>query len=135
MALARSTVAPIVHREPFEPGRDNGAMDERGKRLGMNEAVFREVNERLRELGEAFSPLTEKAEFVCECGNGSCIEHIRMPLPDYEEIRANAKRFFVIKGHERPDYEKVVVEREQYVVVEKLPGGPAGLAIREERRR
>jgi len=109
-------------------------MDERGKRVGLNEIVFREVNERLRELGEGFAVTTEEADFVCECGNGSCVEHIRMPVRSYEEIRADPKRFFVIKGHELPEYEKVVADTENYLVVEKLPGGPAGLAISEDPR-
>jgi hypothetical protein len=109
-------------------------MDERGKRIGMNEAMFREMNERLRELGESFSVVAEEAEFVCECGDTSCIEHVRMPLPAYEEIRADPKRFFVVKGHEEPEYGKVIVERERYDVVEKLPGGPAGVAIRKDPR-
>jgi hypothetical protein len=109
-------------------------VDERGKRIGQNEVLFREVNERLRELGEGFSLVAERAEFVCECGNGSCLERIHMPLAAYEEIRTNPKRFFVIKGHELPEYEKVVEERADYLIVEKLPGGPAGFAIREDPR-
>lgn len=109
-------------------------MEERGKRVGLNEAVFREVNERLRELGEGFSIVTEQAEFVCECADSTCVEHVRMALPAYEEIRSDPKRFFVIKGHELPEFEKVVSEEEGYLVVEKLPGGPAGIAIREDPR-
>jgi hypothetical protein len=109
-------------------------MDERGRRVGENEALFRAVNERLRELGEGFSLVAEEAEFVCECANTSCTERIRMPLGKYEEIRSDPKRFFLVKGHEIPEYEKVVEELEGYVVVEKLPGGAAGLAIREDPR-
>lgn len=109
-------------------------MDERGKRLGKNEVLFREVNERLRELGEGFSLVSEGGDFVCECANSSCTEHVRMPLQAYEEIRAEPTRFFVVKGHEEPDYERVIEEREQYLVVEKLPGGPAGVAIRDDPR-
>lgn len=109
-------------------------MDERGTRIGRNEILFREVNERLRELGEGFSMVTQEAEFVCECGNGSCVERVHMSLDAYEEIRADAKRFFVVKGHEHPEYEKVVEERTDFLVVEKLPGGPAGFAIRDDPR-
>jgi hypothetical protein len=109
-------------------------MDERGKRIGKNEVLFRDVNERLRELGESFGVVTEEAEFVCECGNRSCIEHIRMPLPAYEEIRSDPKRFFIFKGHENTEYEKVVAETKGYLVVEKLPGGAAGVAIRDDPR-
>lgn len=97
--------------------------------------VFREVNERLRELGEGFSLVSDRAEFVCECGNSSCVQRIAMPLAEYERVRGDPKWFFVVKGHETPDYEHVVAENETYAVVEKLPGGPAGLAIKDDPRR
>jgi hypothetical protein len=109
-------------------------VDDRGKRIGQNEVLFREVNERLRELGEGFSLVAEEAEFVCECGSSTCTEHIRMTLSKYEAVRSNPKRFFVRHGHEIPEYEKVVEEDEGYLVVEKLPGGPAGIAIRDDPR-
>jgi hypothetical protein len=110
-------------------------VDERGMRIGKNESLFREVNERLRELGEAFSGMTETAEFICECGNSTCTERLQLTLSTYEEIRSDPKRFFVVKGHELPEYEKLVAEKGHYLVVEKLPGGPAGLAIKEDPRR
>jgi hypothetical protein len=109
-------------------------MDEHAKHVGENEVVFREVNERLRELGEGFSLVSNTAEFVCECGQPDCMERVRMSLAAYEEIRSDPKRFFVIKGHELPEYERIVEEREEYLVVEKRPGGPAGMAIREDPR-
>ena len=119
-----------------ELGRSSiiNAVDERGRRVGENEALFRDINERLRDLGEGFSLVAEEAEFVCECADTTCAERIRMSLPKYEEVRTDPKRFFVIKGHEIPEYEKVVQDLGEYVVVEKLPGGPAGLAIREDPR-
>lgn len=109
-------------------------MDERGKRVGRNEALFRNVNERLRELGEGFSLVTEQTEFVCECANTSCTERIPLALSMYEEIRSDSKRFFVIKGHEEPEYEQIVSENDAYYIVEKLPGGAAGMAIRDDPR-
>jgi hypothetical protein len=109
-------------------------MNERGKRIGRNEALFREVNERLREVGEGFSLVTEEGEFVCECGNTTCTEAIRMPLDEYEHVRSDPKWFFIVPGHENVDYEKVIAERGRYLIVEKLPGGPAGIAIRDDPR-
>jgi uncharacterized protein YifE (UPF0438 family) len=109
-------------------------VDERGKRVGRNEVLFRKVNERLRELGEGFSLVSEEAEFVCECANTSCAERMHMPLPKYEEIRADPKRFFVLKGHEEPEYERIISENDRYYIVEKLPGGAAGIAIRDDPR-
>jgi hypothetical protein len=109
-------------------------MDERAKRVGRNEVLLREVNERLRELGEGFSLVAEESEFVCECADSSCVERVRMTLAAYEEVRSDPKRFIVVKGHELPEYEKIVEESSEYLVVEKLPGGPAGHAIREDPR-
>lgn len=109
-------------------------MDKRAKRVGENEVLFREINERLRELGESFSLVSDTTEFVCECANTSCTERVRLTLASYEEVRSDPKRFFVIKGHEEPEYEKVLGEKEEYLIVEKLPGGPAGIAIRDDPR-
>lgn len=109
-------------------------MDEQGKRIGQNEVVFREVNERLRELGESFSLVSELAEFVCECANTACTDRVQMPLSEYERIRSDPKWFLVVTGHEEPDYERVITENEFYAIVEKLPGGPAGIAIRDDPR-
>ena len=109
-------------------------MDERGRRLGENEIVFREVNERLRDLGEGFSLVSDLADFVCECGNTSCTERVRMTLADYEKVRSDPKHFVVVKGHEELEYERIVSSDEDYSVVEKLPGGPAGLAITDDPR-
>jgi hypothetical protein len=113
---------------------DNGPVDERAKRVGKNEVLFREVNERLRELGESFTMVTPDSEFVCECGNGSCTEQVRISLEAYEEIRADPKRFILVKSHEDLEFERVLWETEKYLVVEKLPGGPAGIAIRDDPR-
>jgi hypothetical protein len=114
--------------------RDNRIVDERGRRLGENEVVFREVNERLRELGESFSLVSDVAEFVCECAKRSCTERVQLTLPEYEHVRSDPKWFVVISGHEELDYERVIEQTDTYSIVEKLPGGPAGVAINEDPR-
>lgn len=109
-------------------------MDERGRRVGQNEVVFREINERLRELGEGFSMVSEVAEFVCECGSTSCVDRVQMTLEEYEHVRAEPTWFTIIDGHQEPRYERVVERREAYAIVEKLPGGPAEIAISDDPR-
>jgi hypothetical protein len=109
-------------------------VDERGRRLGENEVVFREVNERLRELGESFSMVSQVGEFVCECANTSCTERIQLTLPEYEHVRSDPKWFVIYPGHEALDYERVIEQTDSYTIVEKLPGGPAGVAINEDPR-
>ena len=49
-------------------------IDERERRLGLNEALFREVNERLGGLNEAFGEVTNRMELVCECADPGCAE-------------------------------------------------------------
>ena len=110
-------------------------MDERGRRIGLNEVLFREVNERLREIGEGFSFAAETADFVCECGDLSCAELISMTLTDYERVRQESTQFVIKQGHEVVDVERVVEECPQYQVVAKRAGGAAELAIAEDDRR
>jgi hypothetical protein len=103
-------------------------VDGRDERFVRNETLFRQVNERLREISEGFSLATESADFVCECGSGSCAEPIRMTLAEYEAIRAEPELFFVVPGHEIGDVESIVDNRDGYDVVRKDPGGPAEVA-------
>jgi hypothetical protein len=103
-------------------------MDERAKRIGLNEAVFREVNERVRSINEGFGGRLETAEFVCECGDTACTERIRLTMTEYENLRAKPTHFAIKDGHEIPDVEDVVERCENYIVVEKKAGDPAELA-------
>jgi hypothetical protein len=99
-------------------------LDERFARQARNEALFREVNERIAQLGEAaeaWSP-DGTVEFLCECGeDGGCGERIRMPLEAYERVRAQDDRFAVKPGHETLELERAVEWTDAYVVVDKIP--------------
>jgi len=104
-------------------------MDEQERRVGLNEALFREVNERLRGLNEAFGEVTHRVELVCECASPACIERITMSLPEYRELRASPTDFVVVPGHVVPtDVEEVVVRGSGWEIIRKRPGGPAELA-------
>jgi hypothetical protein len=100
------------------------ASDPRSDRAARNEALFRRVNERVEEINEAFKPILEDTEFFCECADINCMEKIRMTLPEYEALRDVSTHFAVRAGHVLPDAERVVEERAEYVIVEKL--GQAG---------
>ena len=106
-------------------------MDDRAERIGKNEALFRQINERLKELGESFSLVAEQSEFVCECGDATCAEPLQMTLAEYERVRANPEWFAIRPGHEIPDVETVVETHRGYVVVEKDPGPGAAVAEAE----
>ncbi len=98
-------------------------MDERAERIGKNEALFREVNERIEEVADGI-----RTEFLCECGDVECTQPVTLALAEYELVRAEPDRFAVLPGHELLDVEEVVESHEGYVVVRKHPGGPAELA-------
>ena len=104
-------------------------MDERKRRIGENEALFRTVNETVDELNRGLAALTDETiDIVCECGDIDCQQRLVVPLPAYEHVRSESVLFFVVPGHELPSTETVVEETSGYNVVRKDPGGPAAIA-------
>lgn len=104
--------------------------DERARRVGHNEALYRQVNERIEELNEAFDAITGDFAVICECGDLDCTEQISVSRDAYERTRANPARFLVRPGHEEPEVEQVVARDGDYVVVEKTP--PEAVRVAEE---
>ena len=94
-------------------------MGERERRLGLNEAMFREVNERVEDINRTFGSLTGSFEIICECGVTTCTERISVPVSDYERARSNPLHFLLHVGHEDPLVERVIENRETFVIVEK----------------
>lgn len=99
-------------------------MSSREERIGKNEALFREVNERIREITTA----NGDAEFLCECGDPTCAQPIVVSIDEYEAVRSVPTRFLVVPGHEVDDLEEVVGANERFAVVEKRRGLPSDLA-------
>jgi hypothetical protein len=94
----------------------------REERLAGNEALFREVNERVAEVATQFIEVethTERVNFTCECGRADCAEPITMTIAQYEAIRAESTHFAVALGHEQPEIEVVIERHPSYFVVEK----------------
>jgi hypothetical protein len=91
------------------------------ERVGKNEALFREVNERIRELNTAFDDSTTDAvDFVCECSLEGCRDYVPLTLAEYADVRADPTHFLVAAGHLwHPDNEREIVRRDRYWVVEK----------------
>jgi hypothetical protein len=48
------------------------------ERIAKTEALFRNVNEGIKEASDRFD--SDAAEFVCECGDAACTERIQVPL-------------------------------------------------------
>jgi hypothetical protein len=103
-------------------------MDERERRIGLNEAVFREANERIQELNQTFATVTDRLVLVCECGDGACAQQISMAPAAYEELRGDPANFAIVPGHDIPDVEQVIATHEEYAVVRKGHGIPRQIA-------
>ena len=103
-------------------------MDERARRIGANEALYRSVNEKIEELSAAFGTITETMSVVCECGDANCVEQIEVSIADYERIRSDPTFFIIRPGHEIPDVEEVVEEHDAFHVVKKVKGEAEELA-------
>jgi uncharacterized Zn finger protein len=91
----------------------------RQRRAARNQSLFREVNERI----EALQRSTNQVEFVCECCDRECVEHVPLTIDEYESIRSEPNSFFVLRGHEKHDIEGVIREGDRYLVVAKSGAG------------
>jgi hypothetical protein len=92
------------------------------ERLAKNEAFFRQVNERIKDVAGGFGG--DRFEFLCECSDPGCTERITLTIEEYEAVRANPTRFVLARGHIAPEIEHVIERREDHVVIEK--DGTAG---------
>jgi hypothetical protein len=98
------------------------ASDHRDERAAMNQMLFRDLNERVKDLDSSFTVVIPVGAWICECANDGCSERIRMSAEEYEVIRSDGARFFVAAGDEHvwPDVEDVTDRNDRYWIVEKF---------------
>lgn len=96
--------------------------DGRSARAARNQSLFREINERVRDLNEGFSLLLPLGEWVCECADHLCAERISLSASEYEAVRENGTNFVVAPGlaHVWEDVERVTERTDRYWIVETL---------------
>jgi hypothetical protein len=95
-------------------------MDIRETRFGLNEAVFREVNERIKGLANLFKWREPEAlDLVCDCRDATCCQRIEMTRAEYEALRAVDTQFALYPGHAEPEIERVISSHQRYEVVAK----------------
>src|SRR3954452_11283624 len=115
-----------------ERGREPSFVsNQTGKRIGQNEALFREVNERIGGLQGSLG-IAGALDIVCECGTADCTERFSISRDDYVALRDNPRRFVVVPGHEASEVEVAVavVVGDGYLVVEKTD--PDAVEVAEE---
>jgi hypothetical protein len=91
-------------------------MSAREQRIAANEALFRDVNER---IARNDAPHSDTLEIICECGDADCLERITVTLADYEQARSNATLFLAKPGHIKADAEQVVADHTDHQLVRK----------------
>ena len=98
---------------------------ERQERAARNQSLFREVNERIKNVNDGFHVFTALNDWVCECAIDSCVERIEMTTQEYEHVRQHGARFFVAPkdDHVWPEAERVVERLPNYWIVEKIELG------------
>jgi hypothetical protein len=104
-------------------------VEKRLEQQSRNEALMREVNERIAEVDKAaeennFAPDETLFEFLCECGASdgeaaACEERVLMTVNEYDQVRSQDDRFALYPGHESDLLESVVARTERYVIVDK----------------
>jgi hypothetical protein len=103
-------------------------------RRARNEALFREVNERIVELETGLGGYDRDDSllvgFVCECPREDCNEMVEVTRDQYEAVRNKPRRFLVVPGHEDSDIAHVVERHASYLVIEKE--GRAGEIARQQ---
>lgn len=109
--------------------------EERIRRVGENEGLFRVVNERIESLNVAFAAITETMDVVCECGDLECAERVVLGISDYERVREDPTHFVLVPGHQMPGVETVIETGDGFIVVEKHDGVPAEVARETDPRR
>ena len=101
------------------PGGNDGQIDDRERRVIRNEVLFREVNERIEEINAGASR-SGLIEFLCECGEETCLDAVELTREEYERVRSVSDHFVMRPGHEHADFERVIDSSDRYVVIKKV---------------
>jgi hypothetical protein len=87
---------------------------------GRTHALFRSVNERVRDLNEAFTFALPVGDWVCECASHDCIDRLYLSLEEYAAVRAVPTRFFVSPGdsHVLSEIEDLIQRTDRFWTVQ-----------------
>jgi hypothetical protein len=102
--------------------------DERKRRIGENEGIFREVNEMVRRLDPTWMTI------LCECGDSTCRDQLVISYDEYARIREDSTLFVLRPGHDAIEAEQVVSKHVEFWIVRKHAGLPAAIARQTDPR-
>jgi hypothetical protein len=101
--------------------------------VARNEALFRQVNERIEEINQKLGD-DSPSDFLCECGDDDCTAPVSLTIAEYEDVRSEPTHFAIANGHEIIDVERVIGKNERYSVVEKFAGEAGRIAVETDPR-
>ena len=108
-------------------------MGAREERVARNETLFREVNERIKQVNVGLATV-EATDYLCECGDEGCTDPISLTMAEYEAVRAEPTHFAVVSGHVAPDIEQLVARTSRYSIVAKTDPDAVKVAVAEDPR-
>ena len=98
-------------------------MSRSAERSALNEAAFRAANEKIEQRRIELEVEDERTPYLCECEEPSCTEVLLLTRDEYGRARSSGRSFVVLPGH-TDDYDRVLMETDAYLIVEKT--GKAG---------
>jgi hypothetical protein len=105
------------------------------RRKAANEAVFRNVNERIEALQHSFAVAErEPLQMICECDQLDCMERVAIGVDAYELIRSQPDQFIVTPGHVDSEVDEVIGVTSNYLIVRKKKGDARGVAVETDPR-
>src|SRR5689334_15036359 len=88
------------------------------ERNARAQVINREVNDRIRELDEAFRR-HGRIEVMCECGRG-CSERIEVPVDEYDRARRESTYFLVTAPHVADEVDHAIEDHGSWLLVEAI---------------
>jgi hypothetical protein len=98
-------------------------------RQARNQALFREVNERIAELLTRLDGEASTQSFICECAHTGCTDMINVPLSTYSRVRDDPTLFLIAAGHQDLSHEEVVEDHGAYLIAKTNPGVASQVAV------
>jgi hypothetical protein len=102
-------------------------VERRQEQVAKNEARHRELNEEIEESYKSHSG-DDYMDVVCECGIADCDVFLKVTKAEYEDVRADPRKFILFREHLNLDTDEIVSEGDRFTVVAKREGEPAEIA-------
>jgi hypothetical protein len=121
----RASVEGEVMPDTVDTSRFGAGDEARRERLVENERRMRRLNRRIEELNRVALMLEdeedgEQARFLCECSLPECDDRLDLAVEDFASLHEGGDRFVLVPGHEIETVDRVLLRREDCLVVCKI---------------